>query len=162
MGSAGGPRPAKLQDVRDIIGDFDRIRETEYNRIHEAFANLYESCLPPLEAKYAKRPEDANSWWWSVYIANPNDKDSYRFDLSSSAPCWRVLAQEQVKLVRGSENQTREEERLLFLLVGEDVKQSDKKNILSKVPSSFRAAVPSPLIANTVERNFLVDAEGRR
>ena len=113
----------------------------------------YENCLPVLAEKYTQRPEDAKSWWcwWSAESTKPHRSSGSYYDYYVK---WRVVAQEHVQFVRrGSGLSGWEEKRLLFLLVGEDVTKETE--------SSFRAAVPSPLIANTVgEQNFLVGAEG--
>ena len=135
-------RPATLGDVREILlDDLDGLRADEYRCVHDALANLYESCLPPLEEKYAKRPEDCDSWWWSGRgpRRNQNDMKNKKGPEGSGEHQWRVVAQEQVKFVRGSAD----EERLLFLLVAEN-------------DQNKRAVVPSPSITNGLEREFLV------
>ena len=145
----GGIRPATLQDVRDILlsdPERARLRQAEYDRVHEALANLYESCLPPLEDKYGKRPEDRDNWWWGGRLLESYLINTHKYQEGCRELRWRVAAQEQVKFVYGLENQKNvelEENRFLFLLVGEDGKK--------------RAAVPSPLIKNSLdERDFLV------
>ena len=167
--ASAGPRPATLQDVRGILlsdPERARLRRAEYNRIHEALANLYESCLPPLEEKYVKRPEDSHNWWWERFkpwdkshseeggagmYGQPQLVPGWNGKMHMGRMRWRVVAREQVKLQFWRKSECEDESRELLLLVAED--------------EHWRATMPVPLIANFLERrdcefsrDFLVGA----
>ena len=118
---------------------------------------MYESSLPALWAKYIQRPEDTGSWWlgsatWHLKWRVVDQKwITDGVDQVTGLIKWRVVAQEPVKFVLSSGNQTREGNRFLFLLVAEYVKKANSHYCRC-------AAVPSSLCANSnmLERDFLV------